>query len=60
MNDYSVKIEPHVLPVADRALVMWLQAHGIEDGKPVFVQFEFRDHEPGATYLGIPLTGTLL
>jgi hypothetical protein len=48
--EYAVTMPPHVLPVADRALRMWLEAHGIEDGKPVFVKFEFRDHLPGATY----------
>jgi hypothetical protein len=52
-NDYSVPAKPHILPVAGLALRMWLESHGIQDGKPVFVQFDFQVDSPGATYQGI-------
>jgi hypothetical protein len=56
MSEFSKSIDgAYILPVADAALVTWLIAHGIEDGKPIFVQFEFRHDKPGATYRGVPL-----
>jgi hypothetical protein len=57
---FATTAEPHILPIADKALVIWLKAHNIPDGKPILVQFEFRDNEPGATYLGIPLNRTII
>jgi hypothetical protein len=59
-DSVEAQTQPKTLPIADRALRMWLEGKDIEDGKPILVQFEFRDHLPGATYRGVPLSGDAL
>ena len=52
---FKIQLQPYIIPIADYALVTWLIAHGVEEGKPMLVQFEFRHDKPGATYRGMPL-----